>query len=193
MTLTSGWLELSGQLAQKAAIPQLLRMEDLIGDSSPTRCRTKCSASLPVLSPVSGQVWAPQHCARSISGEYVGSGLAIVPIIGQVQAPVAGEVIAVWPGGHAIGIRTKEGAEILLHIGVRTYGLINCEFTCYIAESEQVTPGQTLLEWDKDELAKRGYDTTVYVTCVNDSEFTICQSLDCDTVASGDWLFSLHN
>jgi len=82
------------------------------------------------------------------SGRMVGDGVAFLPDRGEVVSPAAGVVVHIYPTKHAIGIRTKEGVEILLHIGIDTSHLQGKWFDCLVKEGEQVEPGQLLLRFN---------------------------------------------
>ncbi|MEK3886112.1 PTS sugar transporter subunit IIA [Bacillus sp. FSL K6-3431] len=78
----------------------------------------------------------------------MGDGMAINPENGKVVAPVDGEIIQVFPTKHAIGIKTKNGAEILLHIGIETVGLKGEGFNVFVKEGDKVNTGDILVEFD---------------------------------------------
>jgi glucose-specific phosphotransferase system IIA component len=82
------------------------------------------------------------------SGRMVGDGVAFLPDRGEVAAPVAGVVVHIYPTKHAIGIRTKEGVEILIHIGIDTSHLQGKWFECLVNEGDPVEPGQLLLRFN---------------------------------------------
>jgi phosphoenolpyruvate-protein phosphotransferase len=85
----------------------------------------------------------------------VGDGVAIDPTQGLLHAPCAGRVLSVAPSGHALTLRSDEGLEILLHIGVDTVALAGAGFTPLVAANAQVLAGQPLLRFDLDLIARR--------------------------------------
>jgi glucose-specific phosphotransferase system IIA component len=82
------------------------------------------------------------------SGRMVGDGVAFLPDRGEVVAPVAGVIVHIYPTKHAIGIRTKDGVEVLLHIGIDTIHLQGKWFDCLVNEGDQVEPGQMLIRFN---------------------------------------------
>ncbi|MFC4100950.1 glucose PTS transporter subunit IIA [Paenibacillus xanthanilyticus] len=82
------------------------------------------------------------------AGKLVGDGAAFIPDRGELVSPVSGKVIHVYPSMHAIGIRTPEGLDVLLHIGIDTSQLKGKGFTAIAREGDQVRPGQLLIKFD---------------------------------------------
>jgi glucose-specific phosphotransferase system IIA component len=82
------------------------------------------------------------------SGRMVGDGVAFLPDRGEVVAPVAGEIVHIHPTKHAIGIRTKDGVEVLLHIGIDTVHLQGKWFECLVNVGDLVEPGEMLLRFN---------------------------------------------
>lgn len=85
----------------------------------------------------------------------VGRGVAFLPDKGELVAPVKGTVIHLHPSLHAIGLRTDDGLELLLHVGIDTSMLKGEGFTALVAEGDQVSPGQPLLRFHLPTLRKR--------------------------------------
>lgn len=81
----------------------------------------------------------------------VGRGVAFLPDKGELVAPVAGKIIHLYPTKHAIGIGTKEGLEVLLHIGIDTSQLKDV-FTALVKEGDEVSPGQPLIRFHLPKL-----------------------------------------
>jgi PTS system beta-glucosides-specific IIC component len=92
----------------------------------------------------------------------MGPGVAVRPASGRIVAPVDGEVVALFPTNHALGIRTAEGVEVLVHVGVNTVALEGHGFTAHVAQGDHVTRGQQVLTVDIDEVA-RTHDTSIIV------------------------------
>lgn len=100
-----------------------------------------------------------------------GEGLAIVPSLGEVYAPVAGVVEAIFPTKHAITIRGNNGVEILIHIGINTVELNGQYYELQVRANDQVEAGDLLMKFDVDAIKKVGYDITTPVIFVNGEEF----------------------
>lgn len=99
------------------------------------------------------------------SSKILGEGVGILPSSGQVVAPVSGEVISVLP--HAYGLKTADGAEVLVHIGIDTVQLDGEHFTPVAAVGEHLTAGDPLCTVDYEGVKAAGYDTTTLVTVTN--------------------------
>ncbi|KPC77762.1 PTS system glucose-specific transporter subunit IICBA [Thermoactinomyces vulgaris] len=82
------------------------------------------------------------------SQKMMGDGFAIEPTEGTVVSPVDGEIVNLFPTKHAIGIRARDGREVLIHVGIDTVNLEGKGFTSFIAEGDKVEKGQKLLEVD---------------------------------------------
>ena len=118
--------------------------------------------------PVAGKVIALSSVNDPVfSTGAMGEGFAVVPTEGVVKAPVDGEVAALFETGHAIGLRTTAGAEVLIHIGIDTVMLKGKGFNVKVAQGDLVKAGQTLIEFDLDGIKEAGYDPTV-MTVVTD-------------------------
>lgn len=83
----------------------------------------------------------------------VGDGLAIDPVSNVLVAPIKGEVIQLHPAGHALGLRSEDGLELLLHIGIDTVKLKGEGFSPKVALGSQVDKGDVLIEFDADLIA----------------------------------------
>lgn len=83
----------------------------------------------------------------------VGRGVAFLPDKGELVAPVGGRIIHLYPTKHAVGIETKEGLQVLLHIGIDSSQLQDV-FTAFVAEGDEVSPGQPLIRFNLPKLKK---------------------------------------
>ncbi|WP_062381489.1 phosphoenolpyruvate--protein phosphotransferase [Demequina pelophila] len=97
----------------------------------------------------------------------VGDGFSIDPLVGLLVAPVAGEVIDLQPSHHAVTLRTAEGVEILMHIGLDTVGLGGAGFTPKVAEGATVAPGDALIEFDLDSVGRAAKSLLTQVVVAN--------------------------
>jgi glucose-specific phosphotransferase system IIA component len=127
------------------------------------------SASAPALgsavvaAPTAGEVVPLSSVPDRIFAEGImGDGVAIRPRASRVVSPIDGEVVALFPTHHALGIRADDGLEVLVHVGVNTVALEGRGFTAHIAQGDRVTRGQHLLTVDFAEVAKT-HDTSVIV------------------------------
>lgn len=114
-----------------------------------------------IISFVSGEIVAIDTVNDQVfSQKLMGDGFAIIPNENKFYAPVSGKVSAVFPTGHAIGITTKKGVEVLLHLGINTVELDGKGFTLHVEQGQSVKQGDLLVEMDLDLVKEAGYDTT---------------------------------
>lgn len=97
----------------------------------------------------------------------VGDGVSIDPISNVLVAPIAGEVVDVQPSNHAVTIRSEEGLEILMHIGLDTVRLVGKGFTAKVKEGATVAVGDPLIEIDLDEVARKAKSLLTQVVITN--------------------------
>ena len=106
----------------------------------------------------------------------MGKTLAIYPTEEQIVSPGNGQVTALYPTHHAIGLKLDNGAEILLHIGINTVELKGQGFETFVKVGERVKLGQKLLSFDKQIIQAAGYDPTVLVIVTNTAEMAIIET-----------------
>lgn len=97
----------------------------------------------------------------------MGEGFSIDPLSGQLVAPLAGEVVDLQQSGHAVTIRSTEGLEVLMHIGLDTVALQGQGFTPLVEQGATVTVGQPLIDFDMDFLATRAKSLLTQIVIVN--------------------------
>ena len=84
----------------------------------------------------------------AFSQKMLGDGFAIEPTKGEVKSPVDGKIVQKFPTNHALGIETKEGIEILIHVGINTVELKGEGFKSFVKVGDKVKKGDKLLEFD---------------------------------------------
>lgn len=105
------------------------------------------------------------------SSEALGKGCGFLPEGGEIYAPEDGRVEMVFPTKHAIGLKTKGGAEVLIHIGINTVELNGEGFDYFVKQGDKVSKGQLLEKFDLEAVKSKGYDTTVIVVVTNSDEY----------------------
>lgn len=142
-----------------------------------------------VLAPVAGEVVAMEAIkdAAFASGA-LGQAVGVIPANDKliVVAPAAGKVISVAKTGHAYGIKTDDGVELLVHIGIDTVKLGGEGFTPLVEKKQVVAAGDALAEVDFPGIAAKGVDTTVITTVVNSKKLGEVNDVADGTVAVGD-------
>ena len=120
-----------------------------------------------------------------------GKGVAVEPSDNVIAAPDDAEVLMTFPTGHAIGLRTKDGAEVLIHIGMDTVELQGKGFETLVNKGDHVTKGQQLIKFDLDEIKNAGYDTTIPMVITNSKNYHEIKAVKEGQVNAGDELLSL--
>ncbi|KHL97161.1 PTS beta-glucoside transporter subunit IIABC [Paenibacillus sp. IHB B 3415] len=121
-----------------------------------------------IASPMTGQIRALSEVAdEAFSSEAMGKGVAIVPAEGKLFSPVNGVVANALRSGHAIGIVSDNGTELLMHIGMDTVKLKGKHFKLHIAEGDRVVKGQLLVEFELSQIRELGYDLTTPIIVTN--------------------------
>ena len=124
------------------------------------------------------------------SSGIIGPGLAIVPDSGPVVSPVDGEVLVAFTG-HAYGIRSASGVELLIHVGMDTVSLQGEHFTPRVKQHDKVRRGQTLVDVDWKAVADAGYKTATPVVVTNATAFGPVTDEHTGPVERGDALFAV--
>lgn len=123
------------------------------------------------------------------ASEAMGKGIAVVPTDGTLKSPVAGTVSAVYPTGHAIGLISDSGIEVLLHIGIDTVKLNGKYFKTLVKKEQHVTVNQELIKFDLEKIKQAGYDPTIMLVITNSKQYQITATQE--TVAKNNWLLQL--
>lgn len=113
----------------------------------------------------------------------MGNGFAIIPSEGKVYAPFTGKVSMVFETKHAIGLRSDNGVEVLIHIGLDTVNLKGEHFKVHIKEGDTIETGQLLVEFNLEKLKELGYDTIIPFIVTNGAEFAqVTPNLSTDSI-----------
>ena len=115
------------------------------------------------------------------SKKMMGEGFAIEPSDQHIFSPVEGEVVSIFKTKHAIGLKTKEGLEVLLHMGIDTVDLAGKPFTIKVKEGEKVSPKTELAEVDLEQIKASGKKPTIITVITNSIDHVIKASDDAKT------------
>lgn len=126
------------------------------------------------------------------AAKVMGDGCAIRPTEGKVFSPVNGTITVLAETGHAIGLLSDNGCELLLHIGIDTVNLEGKPFAAHVAVGDKVTVGQLLMDVDLNQIKKAGLPTTTMVIITNTDAYSKVESTTGVTVAAGDKLISIE-
>lgn len=116
----------------------------------------------------------------------LGDGVAILPAEGKIYAPADCTVEMVMDTKHAVGLRTKAGNGLLIHVGIDTVQLGGKYFDVHVTEGQEVKAGDCIMDFDKDKIAKEGYDTAACLIFTEPVEGSHADREDERTVAVGD-------
>ena len=98
---------------------------------------------------------------ETFANKILGDGIAVVPSEGKVYAPADGTVLSVFDTRHAVCFQSSYGTEVLIHIGVDTVNLKGKYFTAHVKDGDIVKKGQLMVEFDREQIEKAGYDTVI--------------------------------
>ena len=103
---------------------------------------------------------------KAFANNELGKGICITPSEGKIVAPCDGQIVSLFPTGHAIGIKSNDGAEILIHVGTDSFNLPKDIFNVKVQQNQFVKAGDLLVEFEMDKLKKAidDIDTAVIVT-----------------------------
>ena len=146
-----------------------------------------------IAAPITGRVIPLSEVQdEAFSSGLLGQGAAIIPSEGKVYAPVDGTLASFFPTGHALGIRTDDGVELLIHVGMDTVKLNGDGFTPKKGQGETVKKGELLLEFDIDKITAAGLSTVTPVIITGMSEKMTIKSTEQTEVEAGDSLLWLN-
>ena len=144
-----------------------------------------------IASPMIGQVVKLENVPDEVfASGAMGKGIAIDPADGTVVAPAAGEITLVFPTGHAIGMRTENGAEILIHVGMDTVSLEGNGFNTLVKVGDKVQAGQKLLEFDLDTIRKANLPVISPIIVTNSSDYEDVLTTQETQITTGDYLLT---
>ena len=139
-----------------------------------------------LVSPLSGNVVALENVNDPVfSSGAMGKGLAVKPSEGVIYAPADAEVTIAFETGHAYGLKTASGAEILIHIGIDTVSMNGNGFEKLVAAGDKVKAGTPIAKFDVAKIAEAGLDDTTMVIVTNTADFAEVSPLAEGTIAHG--------
>ena len=140
-----------------------------------------------IQTPIVGDVVALSNVNDPVfSSGAMGQGIAVKPSQDLVYAPADAEVTIVFPTGHAYGLRTANGAEILIHVGIDTVSMNGEGFNHKVAQGDKVKDGDVLGTFDSAKIAAAGLDNTTMVIVTNTADFASVNPVASGSVAKGD-------
>lgn len=145
-----------------------------------------------VYSPLKGRVIPLSEVKDPVFSEgMMGPGVGIEPEDGNLCAPADGEITVAFPTGHAVALKTADGMEVLIHIGIDTVKMNGDGFQCRVKEGDTVKAGEPLVSFDLSKIRSAGYDTTTMVLVSNAEEMGTMTDPAAGTVTVGDRLYAI--
>lgn len=142
-----------------------------------------------ILTPIKGEVIQLSDLNDDVfASEMVGKGVAIQPREGKVFAPDDAEIVSFLPSNHAIGLKTNEGVELLIHVGINTVQLEGKYFYPKVKQGDIVKQGDLLLEFDIEKIKDAGYEVVTPVIITNVENYNDIFALNKKAVKQGDEL-----
>lgn len=156
---------------QAKAVQEVANQADVIAKAAPAS-NTDLNVSTELVSPLDGELLPLSEVKDEVfSSGAMGEGVAIEPSQGVLHAPADGKVVMTFPTGHAIGMKTKDGAEILMHIGMDTVNLQGKGFETLVDKGDEVKAGDELVKFDIDEIHSAGYIVTTSIVVTNSKDY----------------------
>lgn len=140
-----------------------------------------------LVTPIVGDVVALADVNDPVfSSGAMGQGIAVKPSQGVVYAPADAEVSIAFPTGHAFGLKTTDGAEVLIHVGIDTVSMNGEGFEAKVSQGDKVKAGDVLGTFDSNKIAAAGLDDTTMVIVTNTADYASVAPVATGSVAKGD-------
>ncbi len=160
--------------------------------AAPVEIPAEAAHDLTVTAPIKGRsVPLSEVADPTFSQGLLGPGMAIVPDSGPVVSPVDGEVLVAFPTGHAYGLRSASGVELLIHVGMDTVKLDGKGFTPHVKAGDKVRRGTPLVDVDWAAIKAAGYETVTPVVVSNATKFGGVSETSPTEVNLGDAFYSV--
>lgn len=149
--------------------------------------------NLTIASPLTGWATPLSEVPDPVFAEgMMGQGIAVDPAEGRLVAPGAGRVVSVHSAGHAVTLELDVGPVLLMHIGLDTVGLAGAGFRPKVEDGQRVDPGQVLIEFDLDRLARTARSLVTPVIVTNGEAFALVEGTADREIRAGDTFMVLE-
>lgn len=146
-----------------------------------------------IVSPVKGRLISIKDVPdMTFSEEMIGKGVAIIPEENEIYSPVDGKITTVFITGHAVGITTKEGVDLLIHIGMDTVNLKGEGFDVKVKDGKHIKAGELLIVADFDKIKENGYTTETPIIVCNPDDFKKITYMEPGNVEKGDTIMKIQ-
>ena len=144
-------------------------------------------------SPIVGEVVALNEVNDPVfSSGVMGQGIAVKPSKGVVYAPADAEIAIAFPTGHAYGLKTDNGAEILIHVGIDTVSMNGEGFEAKVSQGDRVKAGDVIGTFDSEAIAANGLDDTTMVIITNTMDYAEVTLIATGSVTNKTRVLELH-
>lgn len=162
------------------------KLKKMAGIEEPIEAVAAAEAEGVVCSPVAGTPIPLSEVLDPVfGGGMMGKGCGVRPSEGVAYAPVTGEVTAAFPTGHAFGIKSDDGIEVLIHIGMDTVGMNGKGFGIIAKQGTRVKAGDPLGTFTSADIKAAGLDDTVIVVITNTDDYADVELVAAGTIAAG--------
>ncbi len=145
-----------------------------------------------IFSPLSGEVVDLSEVPdETFAQGMMGEGIAIKPDSNEVVAPFDGEIVSIFPTKHAIGLKSVNGVEVLIHIGIDTVNLKGEHFELFKKAGDKVKKGDLIVKCDFDAIKKAGYETITPVIITNSKNYSNIDKLKLGKVSTKELLIKI--
>ncbi|WP_024410369.1 beta-glucoside-specific PTS transporter subunit IIABC [Streptococcus suis] len=182
------------------AIQMALPVPYLYGEPTEKKSVEETKESVPELKEIKQEIIASPLIGKVVKLEDVpdavfasgamGKGIAINPLDGILVSPAKAEVTLVFPTKHAIGLRTENGAELLIHIGMDTVSLAGKGFESFVQVGDVVEAGQKLLEFDLNQIKAADLPVITPIIVTNTADYEDILVTQESQINSGDYLLT---
>lgn len=182
------------------AIQMALPVPYLYGEPTEKKSVETLQDSIPELKEIKQEIIASPLIGKVVKLEDVpdevfasgamGKGIAIDPLDGILVSPAKAEVTLLFPTKHAIGLRTENGAELLIHIGMDTVSLAGKGFESFVQVGDQVEAGQKLLEFDLNQIKAADLPVITPIIVTNTADYEDILVTQVSQINSGDYLLT---
>lgn len=149
--------------------------------------KKKEDKGIKLMAPIEGEaVDITKVSDPTFADKLMGEGIAIIPTDGEVVAPIDGTIELVFDTKHAISMTSKEGVEVLIHVGLDTVGLNGNGFEAFVKAGDEVKVGDKLLSVDLDVIKEAGLETITPMVVCNTDEYEAVEVVKIGDIARGD-------
>ncbi|MCZ0754699.1 PTS sugar transporter subunit IIA [Anoxybacillus sp. J5B_2022] len=139
-----------------------------------------------IVAPLTGNIVTLENVPDPVFAQkMMGDGVAIEPTEGIVVAPIDGEIVQVFPTKHAIGLRSKRGLEILIHIGLETVGMNGEGFEVHVQAGDCVKVGDRLITFDLSLVQQKAKSMITPIIITNSDAIEHIERVEAKTVQRG--------